>query len=294
MSIAFHGNYCGPGWSAGKYQASVVGTVPPVDDFDATCQNHDALYASGGDLASADLNFAFSNITTFNPKRWIAGGLVGAQGLLRYAGVLDRGRDGSTDKISSNNDSFITTTMPKTKLPKLASLTRKEAKNLRKVIADQELHKELMIKPNLKQKSRYLPSLQPSLSVATPPVSIGTTVRATKPQVRTAKNGAIITHREFLCQVYETSNSNFQLAAVAPLHPAYYVASAMGQLARCYQRYRFRKCAIHFVTRQPTSVTGEIALVYSSQITEPAENGASGNFLPRVMTRGDAILGPLW
>jgi hypothetical protein len=297
MSIAYHGNYVGPGWSAGAYQSSVDSDVPALDAFDASGKVHDALYANGGDLAAADLQFAATNASTLDPKRWVAGGLVGLQGLARYSGLLSRFKEGPTDKISKSS-ALLSTTMPKTKqpknLPQLASLTRKEAKNLRRVIADQDKTNYLAIKPNLKQKARYLEPLKPSLSVASAPVSIGTTVRASKPVVTQMSNGVLVQGREFLCQVYETNNSSFQLAASAPLHPSYYVASIMGQMARVYQKYKFRKCAIHFVTRQPTSVTGEIALVYNSQVTEPAENGANANFLPRVMTRGDAILGPLW
>jgi len=297
MSIAYHGNYVGPGWSAGAYQSSVDSDVPAIDAFDISGKVHDSLYANGGDLAAADLQFAATNVATLDPKRWIAGGLVGLQGLARYSGYLSQSGVGPIDK-TSNTKPLLSTNMPKTKMPKtlpqLTSLTRKEVKNLQRVIADQEKTNYLSIKPNLKQKARYLEPLKPSLSVATAPVSIGTTIRASKPIVTQIKNGVIVQGREFMCQVYETNNASFQLAASAPLHPAYYVASVMGQMARVYQKYKFRKCTVHFVTRQPTSVTGEVALVYNSQVTEPAENGANANFLPRVMTRGNAVLGPLW
>jgi len=65
-------------------------------------------------------------------------------------------------------------------------------------------------------------------------------------------------------------------------------------MARAYAKYRWKRVVVHFVTRQPTSVTGEIALVWSGNALEPAENGASGTFLARVMSRGNAILGPIW
>jgi hypothetical protein len=45
-NIAYHGNYVGPGWSAGKYQNSVAGSnVPPIDEFDKTAKKHDTGYA---------------------------------------------------------------------------------------------------------------------------------------------------------------------------------------------------------------------------------------------------------
>lgn len=85
-SIRYHGNYCGPGWSNGKRQSSVIGDTPPVDDFDATCMLHDATYATSQEpsvLTRADYEFAKSNLASLNPKRMIAGALVGLQGLLR-------------------------------------------------------------------------------------------------------------------------------------------------------------------------------------------------------------------
>lgn len=85
MDIAYHGNYCGPGWSAGRYQSSVVSLVPAVDAFDQTCKEHDAVYATGGNRTMADAKFFYSNVTSGNPKAVIAGLAVGAQGFLRTA-----------------------------------------------------------------------------------------------------------------------------------------------------------------------------------------------------------------
>jgi hypothetical protein len=46
MSLAVHGNYCGPGWTAGKYMDAKDATeddfkVKPVDQADRICQYHD-------------------------------------------------------------------------------------------------------------------------------------------------------------------------------------------------------------------------------------------------------------
>jgi hypothetical protein len=48
MSFAFHGNYCGPGWTAGKYMNAEDATwedfdVPAVDPLDAVCKYHDYM-----------------------------------------------------------------------------------------------------------------------------------------------------------------------------------------------------------------------------------------------------------
>lgn len=47
MSFAYHGNYCGPGWSAGQYKDAKDLTqqdfdrVPAIDTLDEICKAHD-------------------------------------------------------------------------------------------------------------------------------------------------------------------------------------------------------------------------------------------------------------
>lgn len=81
--MRYHGNYCGPNWSAGKYQASVIdATVPAIDEFDDTCLLHDAVYAIRGDTTAADIQFARSNFLK-GPQRTLASLAVGSQGLVK-------------------------------------------------------------------------------------------------------------------------------------------------------------------------------------------------------------------
>lgn len=80
--IRYHGNYCGPGWSGGQWQSSVRSTVLPIDQFDATCQDHDAVYADGGDYDAADEKFYQSNIGQ-GFKRSVAALAVKGQSVVR-------------------------------------------------------------------------------------------------------------------------------------------------------------------------------------------------------------------
>jgi hypothetical protein len=77
-----HGNWCGPGWSGGKWQDSVSDDTPAIDDFDLSCKRHDSRYASGGNLKSADFDFFKENIGK-GPLRTLAAVSVGFQGLFR-------------------------------------------------------------------------------------------------------------------------------------------------------------------------------------------------------------------
>jgi len=291
--------------------------MKPIDEFDRSCQQHDAAYAQGGDLLDADLDFAITNLTSFNPKRMFAGALVGSQGVLRAAGLLSQGHD----KGHLSPNTFITPEkvsvldMPKRKanINKAIALRSAEyaLRNPTPRVREEDmlrLEAEMqLLRAQLGQKARKMASgvknrakrlfttgkVAP-LSVSSAPVSIGTTMAASKPTTVPIKDGVRASGREFLVSVQQANSTNFQIGALAPLHPAYYPASVMGSLARTYQEYRFTKVAIHFVTKQPTSTNGEVLIDYSPNVLEPLENGASSQFLARAMTRGKAILGPIW
>lgn len=102
----FHGNYCGPYWSAGKLQRSVVSDVLPTDEFDSTCKEHDSTYARNGDLKTADEDFYSANIGK-GPLRSGAAIAVGIQGLLRA-------RKNSTKNTTQNMPNLRTNAKKKT------------------------------------------------------------------------------------------------------------------------------------------------------------------------------------
>jgi len=90
----YHGNYCGPGWSAGKYQNSVDSEVAPVDKLDAACQKHDRSYARGEDLLEADLQL-IKDAWKLDPFLTLG---IASQALLRKLGVM--GRNGKRKKLT--------------------------------------------------------------------------------------------------------------------------------------------------------------------------------------------------
>lgn len=104
-----YGNYCGPWWSDGKFQTSVIGLTPPVDELDAACQRHDAAYSASHDLKRADLTFAQETYRQGLTGLAMAGA-VGLQGLLRRDGDLPMTkkrtnlRGSQTPKTQQQND----------------------------------------------------------------------------------------------------------------------------------------------------------------------------------------------
>lgn len=99
-----HGNYVGPGWSAGKYQGSVADSdVQPVDEFDKTAMEHDAAYAKKKNLKKADYKF-FRDNWGKGFVRSAAALAVGAQGYLRS--------DSEDATLSSLSDKFGSMQIP--------------------------------------------------------------------------------------------------------------------------------------------------------------------------------------
>lgn len=71
MSFKYHGNWCGPGWSDGRYVQSTKGYAPAVDEFDETCRQHDFALVGGARNREADAQFFRENIGK-GPKRALA------------------------------------------------------------------------------------------------------------------------------------------------------------------------------------------------------------------------------
>jgi len=83
FTVRYHGNYVGPGWSAGRYGKSVpFSSVRPIDDFDRTAMVHDRRYALGMNKKIADEEFFKANWGK-GIKRSVAAAAVGIQGYFR-------------------------------------------------------------------------------------------------------------------------------------------------------------------------------------------------------------------
>lgn len=89
-NFKFHGNWCGPGWSNGKWQESVLdGDAPAIDALDQVCKTHDIAYAKARSQKNrvhleyhADMEFLKSIM--YNPTiKGIAASIgIGTQSLL--------------------------------------------------------------------------------------------------------------------------------------------------------------------------------------------------------------------
>jgi len=130
--IAYHGYYCGPGWSAGEYRTSVSGGPEPTDALDRLCQKHDSQYASGYDRKRADAQFYKAAMKLGYPKAQIAGILVGAQGYFRKEGVQHWSKRRRVSPPESNKGKEIMKTLPTEKKEINSEMSLQKYKSFRK------------------------------------------------------------------------------------------------------------------------------------------------------------------
>jgi len=249
-----YGNYCGPYWSDGKIQPSVVGLTPPTNELDHLCQQHDAAYARGMDRKDADMDFS-SRAWKHGVAGLFMAGAVGLQGLLRRDGVIN--------------------------------MTKKQG-NLRGA----QPQPKKATQQNAQSERKRTPSRGMDLSV--PPVSIGTTFRATAPKITRSTDSAHLVGHDFIGAVEGTGVTVFGVGKIAALHPAYFSSSMLGTMCKSFERFTWRSLRIHYVPRVASTAVGQVILTSLKSPSMPQLQGESGTFLQRALTQGNAVFAPLW
>lgn len=162
------------------------------------------------------------------------------------------------------------------------------------------LQEALALQPKKKSTPRALSSpLAPFAGVSEiglAPVTIGNTVRSTKQQVLPARNGVRIIGRDFVMAVGGTSVnfSNWTLQAGFGLSPICLNATGLRGFFQTYERYRWNKVNIHYITSSPTSATGDVLIMYHSNHGGPKVDHTSSNFMSYALSTDSSLLGPQW
>jgi hypothetical protein len=272
--MRYHGNYCGPGWSDGKYQDSVVGLLEPIDEFDETCKVHDAAYASNDDLRTADLKFAKDNIMSLNPKRVAAGLMVGAQGIFRA-------NDSRTSPNPNIMSSFRGAAMPS----KINSIKAgRPAKSKKK-------------SPRLEQTSEVLTFRKQRSGVTrvTAPAGISTQFRPIT-TVKTMVGDGVCIKTTILSgrASAATQGTVPQIVYSYPLTPLSTNNAEIQQMCQLYEQFRINSITLHFHPYQGTSSGGEVMLIVHEDAVNILPNSDASTFYSRALSGTNAVLTPLW
>lgn len=255
--MRYHGNYCGPNWSAGKHQPSVVSDVEAIDEFDETCKVHDAAYYYDDDLESADYNFAAENLFSLNPKRVLAGALVGIQGVSR---TIDR---------------LTNTKLPRMNQPKSTKV------NLRGAGAPQTGTKRA----------------NPQVTTVAIPAAIGSIIRGKAHNtVRKDQTSISLSVSVCLGRPAAATQAGVpELQAIQYLNPVSVGNDEIQNMTRVYQRYRIRSATVDFKAFQGTTVGGEVLIVSNDDPNyRPVNTATASSFYQKSLATDHTLMTPIW
>lgn len=237
MTFRYHGNWCGPGWSDGRYTQSTYGDAEAVDEFDETCREHDFALVGGARDRAADAKFIRSNFGK-GPKRTVAALAVAVRD--QYQAMYDTPLKQNNKNIDfSSNSSSNFSRLDMTGKPNLRGAKQKQ------------------------QKAAKGNDVQRAV-----PVSIATKRTSAKPVLSTTTTGVLVSHRSFLRPI---DNSSLFSVTSVPCNPGLTGSFPwLSRVARRYEHYRFKKLRYEFRSVAPSSSSGVIMLSYDYDAADVA------------------------
>lgn len=239
-----YGNFCGPGWSDGKRQNSVVGKLEAIDAFDETCKEHDAQYAVGGNLKDADYKFFNDNFLKGVTRTGAAIG-VGIQGLFRG---VDNNKSINMTKKNINQ----------VKPGMTSGLSTKQFNALQNELRQKRNNKGGGATP----RGQRLPPVNKSLMTGvSAPASKSYSTSAGKPRFASKGGNCTITHREYVGIV---SNSTGFSCSGLECNPGSTITFPwLSSMANNYDRYRWRKLGFSYVPSVSSATNGRLTLAFN-------------------------------
>lgn len=133
-------------------------------------------------------------------------------------------------------------------------------------------------------------------SITTAPVSIGNSVRGSKPRIKQTIDGARIAGRDFAFALSGTAAAvtNWELIGGMPLTPCVLPSSVLRNYCQMFQFFKVHKVVIHYITSSATSQTGDVVFYYERDRHAPSPDYSNSNFLPYVLSDESTIIGPQW
>lgn len=132
-------------------------------------------------------------------------------------------------------------------------------------------------------------------SITTAPVAIGNSLRGTAKKITNLKNGVLVKGRDYFSNTLGSGSiTTWCCVAGSPLTPVAFVDSTVSNLARMYQKFRFKYVVVHYITSSPTSSNGDVLIYYNDNREVPFPNQTSSNFLPFMFSDDSVVMGPQW
>lgn len=133
-------------------------------------------------------------------------------------------------------------------------------------------------------------------SITTAPVSIGNSVRGSKPRIKQTVDGARIVGRDFAFGLSGTASTvtNWELIGGMPITPCVLPSSVLRNYCQMFQFFKVHRMIVHYITSSATSQTGDVVFYYERDRDAPAPDYSNSNFLPYVLSDEATIIGPQW
>lgn len=136
----------------------------------------------------------------------------------------------------------------------------------------------------------------PVSQINTAPVSVGNSVRGSRPRITQTTNGARVAGRDFAFALSSTAATitNFELIGGMPLTPCALPSSILRNYCQMFQKFKINKIVVHYITSSPTSQAGDILFYYERDALAPMIDYSSSSFLPFVLSDANTVIGPQW
>lgn len=146
-----------------------------------------------------------------------------------------------------------------------------------------------------RNKSRQMTEFGPVATVNTAPVAIGNSVRGATNGVKPTPTGVVAYGRDFMFTPIGTGSiATWITVGGTPISPVAFADSNVRQYMQMYQKYRWRRLAVHYITSSPTSATGDVMFYYGKNRDSVYLNQTSSFLLPFVISDPDTVIGPQW
>lgn len=148
--------------------------------------------------------------------------------------------------------------------------------------------------PATSAKAFNRPTRAQTSSLSTVPAAYGYTMRLQKPTVTRSSTTARVVGSDFGGPVTGNSSATFSPAGSVPLNPCYFNGAMLGSLSRAYESFRFIRATLEYIPAVATSSAGQIVILSTRSIKEPFYDGATGSFLGKALSCGNAVATPVW
>jgi len=270
LSFRYHGKYCGPGWSAGKWQSSVRennDNPEPETPRDRGCLHHDDRYAThGADLAHADDELAAIGYQEGDYPLYLG---MKLQSLLRKLNVLERY---NSSIIEQDENSELE--MAKT------NKSMKNGKKTAKVAQVSSLRKQIKkVRKQIRAKKVKVPRMPRQRIERSAPLVTTSSRRSLAKAYNKNSVTAPVTRIPISVTQPTTTDAQGFIYSVSPISPDLFYNTEIGQMNEWYERFRVKRMWIEMDSNCLATNGGSCFIVYDRDVTDSKwQSGATVDY----------------